>query len=127
MLTRINQKGEREKVVASLFKQGYEMHPCQVETDQSYSIRQIYDRWKKGKSTSVHPFNCEFDENADEIDYDMENPVDICQVENNVSNLRDHVEAEKKEAKAKKKKKEDYRRERDEFVEKLVQKLPFKD
>lgn len=127
MLTKINVNGEREKVSSSPFEQGYKMIPCHVEVDQSFSIRTIYDRWKRGKPTSVHPFNCEFDENADDIDFDLENPIDPCQVENNVSNLQDQVNSEKAEAKKRKKRKEDYRRERDEFIEKLTQKLPFKE
>lgn len=77
-----------------------------VEPDQSLSVREIYSRWKKGKSTSVHPFTAEFDENADEIDYeDNENPIDRTQVENDVENAKARVDYERQDARIKKKEK----------------------
>lgn len=84
----------------------YVFPPSIVEPDQSLSVREIYSRWKKGKSTSVHPFTADFDENADDIDYeDSENPIDRTQVENDVENARNRVDYEKQDARLKKKEK----------------------
>lgn len=59
-----------------------------VEPDDSYTIRQIYDCWRKGKPTSPHLFPTDFDEegssfdDSDASDDFRENPIDICQVQN---------------------------------------------
>lgn len=61
-----------------------------VEPDGSMTIRQIYDAWTKGKPTSVHPMNLEYDEEGSDFDdsdsYDdfNENPIDRCQPHNDV-------------------------------------------
>lgn len=59
-----------------------------VEPDDSYTIRQIYDNWRKGKPTSPHLFPAEFDEegskfdDSDASDDFRENPIDISQIHN---------------------------------------------
>lgn len=66
-----------------------------VEPDQSMSIRQIYQAWAQGRPTSVHPFQCEFDDDADEIDHDEENPIDMCQIEDRVLQAQSKIDNEK--------------------------------
>lgn len=93
------------QVVTTPSPQGYVFHPCVVEPDQSLSIRQIYTRWRQNKPTSVHPFACEFDEDADQIDFEDENPIDICQIPNRVDNLQAELEAQTADSNREKKRK----------------------
>lgn len=66
-----------------------------VQPNDAYSIRQIYDNWRKGRPTAVHPFNAEFDEegndfdDSDSFDDFVENPVDISQVKNDFNDARE--------------------------------------
>lgn len=84
--------------------------PSIVEPDDAYTIRQIYDCWRKGKPTSVHPFNAEFDEEGskfDDSDHDddfRENPCDISQVDNDFKDARDSYVAEYEDSRRRKKK-----------------------
>lgn len=81
-----------------------------VEPDDAYTIRQIYDCWRKGKPTSVHPFNAEFDEegtkfdDSDHFDDFRENPHDISQIDNDFADARDSYVSEYQESKRKKSK-----------------------
>ena len=71
-----------------------------VEPDGSMTIRQIYDAWTKGKPTSVHPMNIEYDEEGSDFDdsdsYDdfRENPVDRCQPHNDVVDAKAQYDEE---------------------------------
>lgn len=74
-----------------------------VEPDDAYTIREIYDCWRKGKPTSVHPFNAVFDEEGSDFDdsdsYDdfRENPIDRSDVVNDVSDAAEQLAYEQGE------------------------------
>lgn len=71
-----------------------------VEPDGSMTIRQIYDAWTKGKPTSVHPMNIEYDEegtdfnDSDSFDDFHENPIDRCQPHNDVVDAKAQYDEE---------------------------------
>lgn len=73
-----------------------------VEPDSAYTIRKIYDNWSKGKPTSPHVFDCEYDEETPWGSYDhsehsddfVENPIDRTQVLNDFSDAREQFERE---------------------------------
>ena len=84
-----------------------------VEPDDAYTIREIYDCWRKGKPTSVHPFNVVFDEEGNDFDDSdasddfMENPIDSTEVLNGYSDASEQLQFETdmiREAKRRKKK-----------------------
>lgn len=84
-----------------------------VEPDSAYTIRKIYDNWTKGKPTSPHVFDCEYDEDgvgfddSDSHDDFRENPIDRSQVHNDMMDSleaytyeKETVETEKRRRKA---------------------------
>lgn len=83
--------------------------PSVVEPDDAYTIRQIYDCWRKGKPTSVHPFDAEFDEDgtkfddSDHFDDFRENPIDIGEVDSDIRDSYDNYSYEVQESKRRKK------------------------
>lgn len=90
-----------------------------VQPNDAFTIRQIYDNWRKGRPTAVHPFNAEFDEegndfdDSDSFDDFVENPVDISQVKNDFNDAReDYANAvtESQKQKQKQKQKEEVKK-----------------
>ena len=83
--------------------------PSVVEPDDAYTIRQIYDCWRKGIPTSVHPFDAEFDEDGTKFDdsdhYDdfRENPIDIGEVDSEIRDSYENYSYEVQESKIRKK------------------------
>lgn len=84
-----------------------------VQPNDAYSIRQIYDNWRKGRPTAVHPFNAEFDEegndfdDSDSFDDFQENPVDISQVKNDFNDAHEDYANAVMETKRKQKQKKE--------------------
>lgn len=74
----------------------------EVEPDSAYTIRKIYDNWTKGKPTSPHVFDCEYDEETSWGTYDQsehsddfaENPIDRTQVLNDIADAREQFDQE---------------------------------
>lgn len=91
-----------------------------AEPDKSMTIRQIYDAWAHGRPTSVHPFDVAFDDNADDIDLENENPIDMSQVENDVQVVQAEINSQKSKAKEKAKAKAQKQKDEDSFIEKLA-------
>lgn len=81
--------------------------PSTVEPNDSFTIRQIFDNWRKDRPTSVHPFDADFDEDGfDEKDYPddfSENPIDISQVQNDFDDANRNYVAESQMVKQKQK------------------------
>ena len=84
-----------------------------VQPNDAYTIRQIYDNWRKGRPTAVHPFNAEFDEegsdfdDSDNFDDFQENPIDITQVKNDLNDAQEDYHYAVNESQKKQKKKEE--------------------
>lgn len=65
----------------------------QTLPDQSLTIREIYDRWTKGKPTTVHPLSTEYDPDDYDPDY-LDEVIDRSQVHNLVEDTQNAYKAE---------------------------------
>lgn len=90
-----------------------------VEPDQSMTIRQIFDNWTKGRPTTVHPLDVTFDDDADDVDFENENPIDMSQVENDINSTMFKIEEEKAVQKEKQRQKKEKKADRSSLISEL--------